>query len=104
LFARGDHSCAFKIVTALFVNKKLCHNNCIIIFSGFLLTMPRRPNQLPTVQIPISTTPQVRDYLERLVPSGFYGKNSTEAAERVLARALEQMVKEGTLKKRPARS
>jgi hypothetical protein len=35
--------------------------------------------------------------LERLVLTGFYGKNPAEAAERLLARSIEALMKNGTL-------
>jgi hypothetical protein len=57
--------------------------------------MPRKKNIVRTVPLQISTTPQVSAYLERLVAKGFYGKNTAEAAERVVARTLEAMLKEG---------
>ncbi len=62
--------------------------------------MPRKPNQLKTASIPISTTEAIKGYLEQLVATGLYGKNSTEAAERLLARSLEEMVEKGKLKRR----
>jgi hypothetical protein len=62
--------------------------------------MARTKNQLETELITISTTPPVRDYLEKLVPTGLYGKNVAEAAERLLAHALDQLLRDGTLKKR----
>ncbi len=64
------------------------------------ITMARRPNILPTVQLTVATNPVIRDYLRDLVPTGFYGKSETEAAERLIAGALEKLVREGTLKRR----
>jgi hypothetical protein len=49
------------------------------------------------VQITISTTPPVKKHLERLVVTGLYGKNAAEAAERLVARELEQLIKDGAL-------
>lgn len=65
--------------------------------------MARRPNILPTVQMTIATNPVVRDYLRSLVPTGVYGKSETEAAERLIAAALEKLVREGTLKRRSSK-
>lgn len=66
--------------------------------------MPRPPNHLPTVTITVSTTPQVHDYLVRLVSTGLYGKNVAEASERIVAQAIERLCREGTLlPARPAR-
>jgi hypothetical protein len=54
--------------------------------------MARRPNDLETVPITLSTTPQVVGYLRQLLKTGLYGKNTTEAAERVLTRTLQEML------------
>ena len=62
--------------------------------------MPRKKNQLDTVSISISTTRPVVEYLETLVQSGLYGKNTTEAAERLIAWSLEELIRTGTLKRR----
>ena len=62
--------------------------------------MPRKPNQLKSVPITISTTEAIKAYLDALVATGFYGKSYTEAAERLLAQSLRALVKEGELKKR----
>lgn len=51
-------------------------------------------NLLPTKHITLSSTPPVVKYLEKLVMTGFYGKNVAEAAERVLAQVLEARVRE----------
>lgn len=59
--------------------------------------MAKPPNTIGTIQITISTTQPVQGYLERLVLTGFYGKNPAEAAERLLTRTLETLIKEGTL-------
>jgi hypothetical protein len=60
--------------------------------------MPRKPNDLPTEELRLSTTPQVVSYLKHLLRTGFYGKNPADAAERLLARTLERMVEAGRLK------
>lgn len=59
--------------------------------------MAKPPNSIGTVQITISTTQPVQEHLEKLVLTGFYGKNPAEAAERLLANALRDLVKDGTL-------
>jgi Arc/MetJ-type ribon-helix-helix transcriptional regulator len=51
--------------------------------------MPKEQNLLATEQITISTTPPIIKRLETLVKTGYYGKNVAEAAERLLARLLE---------------
>ena len=59
--------------------------------------MAKLPNHIGTVKITLSTTQPVQECLERLLLSGFYGKNPADAAERLLARTLEQMVNKGEL-------
>ncbi len=61
--------------------------------------MPRKKNLVETVAVPISTTPQVQRYLEALVATGLYGKNSSEAAERLVTHEIERLVQEGSLKR-----
>jgi hypothetical protein len=59
--------------------------------------MPRKPNNIGSVKITISTTLKIRGYLENLVMTGLYGKNPTEAAERLIASALERLMREGVV-------
>lgn len=66
--------------------------------------MSKPPNTIDTVQITISTTEAIQTHLEQLVLTGFYGKNPADAAERVLARSIEAMLKDGTLKPKVVRS
>jgi hypothetical protein len=54
----------------------------------------RKKNGLPTQQLTLSTTPQVVELLEKLVNSGFYGKNPAEAADRILSEQLRKLAKE----------
>jgi hypothetical protein len=60
--------------------------------------MPRKPNDLKTEELRLSTTPQVVGYLKRLLRTGLYGKNPADAAERLLTRALEQLLAAGRIK------
>jgi hypothetical protein len=59
-------------------------------------------NLLGTVTLTVSTNPVVEDRLERLVSTGFYGKNSAEAAERIIAKALSVLDEQGAIPVRPA--
>ena len=59
--------------------------------------MARRPNTAETVTITLSTTPQVRRYLESLVTNGTYGKNAAEAADRLISERIRELQKEGIL-------
>jgi hypothetical protein len=64
--------------------------------------MARKPNDIKTVPISLSTTPQVEGYLKQLLKTGLYGKNAADAAERLLTRTLEEMLRAGRIK--PPRS
>jgi hypothetical protein len=61
--------------------------------------MPKPKNMVETKPLTLSTTPPVIDSLERLVMTGFYGKNPAEAAERLLAETLLRMDREGLISK-----
>jgi len=65
--------------------------------------MARSPNGIETRTITVSTTPPVVEYLGELVATGLYGKNQAEAAERLIARSIEGLVRKGTLKKKKGR-
>ena len=59
--------------------------------------MPRLPNKVKTVTITVSTTPMVHSHLEALVATGLFGKNAAEAAERLIARGIQDHLADGTL-------
>ncbi len=59
--------------------------------------MARSANPVETVHIRISTTPQVKMLLERLVAHGTFGKNVAEAAERLVTTKLNEMMGPATL-------
>ncbi|MEZ5305167.1 MAG: hypothetical protein R3F11_31665 [Verrucomicrobiales bacterium] len=59
--------------------------------------MARVKNSVDTIQLTVSTTPQVRDLLDQLVKTGLYGKNPAEAAERLIADSLRSMHLKGEL-------
>ncbi len=59
--------------------------------------MPKSQNQLPTEPLRISTTRNIVEYLKQLVSTGLYGRHHTEAAERLIARGIEGLLKEGRL-------
>ena len=60
--------------------------------------MARKKNQVETVSVTISTTPPIVQYLEGLVLTGLYGKTTPEAAERLIAQRIEQLINQGALK------
>ncbi len=57
--------------------------------------MARPKNTTETVQITISTTPQVRQILELLSTSGLYGKNAAETANALLQEKIRDLQKVG---------
>jgi hypothetical protein len=62
--------------------------------------MARKPNRLLTVTITLSTTHGVESYLKELVAGGLFGKNTAEAAERLVARGIEALLRDGRLRER----
>ena len=61
--------------------------------------MARTKNQIETVQLTISTTPQVVDFLRQLNLTGLFGKNPAEAAAQLIARNLEERLRAGEFTK-----
>ena len=59
--------------------------------------MGRRKNILETVSMTIATNQPLVDKLESLISSGLYGKSSTEAAERLIAKGVQELEKEGLI-------
>ena len=53
--------------------------------------MARPRNSAETVTLTLSTTPQVKRYLEVFVADGTYGKNAAEAAERLIAEKIREL-------------
>jgi hypothetical protein len=65
--------------------------------------MPRSPNAQPTVKVTISTSPVLSNDLNMVVATGYFGNTRSEAAERLLAEAIRNLIREGTLiRKKPA--
>jgi len=59
--------------------------------------MARKRNDLPSQELRISTTPQIVSFLGQLVETGLWGKNPTDAGERLIGRSIEGLLKDGTL-------
>ena len=59
--------------------------------------MPRKKNDLETVLLQLSTNPMVIMYLNDLVKSGLYGKNTHEAAEQLVRIAIRDLIDSGKL-------
>lgn len=60
--------------------------------------MPRPRNAVKTVKLQLATTPQVVAALERLVRTGKFGKNASEAGEEMLRLKLREIELEGWLR------
>ena len=57
--------------------------------------MARPKNTTETVQITLSTTLQVKELLEELSKSGFYGKNAAETANVLLKEKIRDLQRDG---------
>jgi hypothetical protein len=66
--------------------------------------MARTKNSLETVQITLSTTTQIKCYLEQLTISGLYGKNVAETATQLIQDRVKDLLKAGDLSKLEAES
>ncbi len=53
--------------------------------------MARQKNSVETVQITLSVTPAIRDFLDQLSQSGFYGKNTADTAAELLKAKLREI-------------
>jgi hypothetical protein len=70
----------------------------------FAIIMPKAQNLIKTEHLTISTTPPIVGFLTRLVATGLYGKNHAEAAERLLSRAIEELIANDFFSKIPSPS
>ena len=64
--------------------------------------MARPKNTLETIQITISTTPQVKAFLEELTAQGIYGKNNADTAHALVKEKLRELLEKGHIGKTPA--
>jgi hypothetical protein len=58
----------------------------------------RKPNKSKPKILYLHVAPEMRRYLEQLIPTGLYGKTAPEVAVSLLSRELERIVKDGFLK------
>lgn len=66
--------------------------------------MARPENDVQTVDVKLSTTPQVKALLEALAKTGRFGKNASEVGEELLRAKLREVELEGWLERgRPRR-
>lgn len=61
--------------------------------------MARTKNSLETVQVTLSTTLQIKLYLEQLTDTGLYGKNVAETATQLIQDRVKELLKSGDLVK-----
>ncbi len=59
--------------------------------------MARPKNTLETIQITISTTPQVKESLQQLTETGFYGKNAADTAHALLKERIRELMQQGQM-------
>ncbi|MCB1095897.1 MAG: hypothetical protein R3F19_23305 [Verrucomicrobiales bacterium] len=63
--------------------------------------MARTKNSLETIQVTLSTTLQIKNYLEQLTSTGLYGKNVAETATLLIQDQVKDLLKSGDLVKLP---
>ena len=61
--------------------------------------MARAKNSLETVQVTLSTTVQIKSYLDQLTNTGLYGKNVAETATQLIQDRVKELLKAGDLVK-----
>ena len=54
--------------------------------------MARQKNTVETVQITVSVTERVKEELETLTESGFFGKNAADTANILITERIRQLV------------
>jgi hypothetical protein len=57
--------------------------------------LPRAKNTVETEPIKLSTTPEVCAQLDKLIATGLFGKNRSEAAEQLLREKLRELLVQG---------
>jgi hypothetical protein len=60
----------------------------------------RTANKVETVWVRISTTPKVKKYLDVLTTMELYGKTAPEVAERFISERIQDLIADGTLKRK----
>ena len=60
--------------------------------------MARPKQQQPSEKLVLSVSPQIRQYLDALVPVGLDGNSAPEVAANLMSRALEQLARDGLVK------
>ncbi len=62
--------------------------------------MARAKNPVETVQITVSTTNKVREYLEELTATQLYGKNVAETANVLISEQIRKLLVDGQIQSR----
>jgi len=65
--------------------------------------MARQKNTLETIQITISTTLQVKESLQQLTETGFYGKNAADTAHALLKERIRELLQQGQVPTKTAK-
>ena len=65
--------------------------------------MARPKNTLETIQITISTTLQVKESLQQLTETGFYGKNAADTANALLKERIRDLMQQGQMPTKTAK-
>lgn len=63
--------------------------------------MPKPPNTLATCLLRVSGNRILEHYLEKLVRTGLYGNNATEAAGILISREIERLISEKFIEPAP---
>lgn len=54
--------------------------------------MARKRNAVSSTKVTLTVAPVIREYLEALIPFGFYGKNPAEVATKLVNDKLEELL------------
>ena len=70
-------------------------------YAGGVRSVAGKPSPVPPDVIEIRTSKQVRAYLDQLIMGGLYGGTVNDAAERIVTRAIEDLLRRGELTRLP---
>jgi hypothetical protein len=60
--------------------------------------MGRKPRPQKSVRLPLTIMPETNFWLDRLVETGGYGNNATDAARTIIAHHLQELDRTGRIK------
>lgn len=58
--------------------------------------MPRQKNAISSVQLTVSVSERVREYLEQMTETGMFGKNAADTANMLLIDAIRKYIETGS--------